>query len=843
MKAFLSHSSSDKDLVRSVANELGRQFCIFDEQAFSTGEEFIYSIEEKLSESSLFVFFASRQALESAWVKFELHEAAYRKIQQQIDKILVFLIDSIEVKELPMWLTRGKIESVISPKLIAGKIRQVVDSLMRNQQFPYFVGRLSNIQEAENKLMPTDGSHPPKIISIFGLRGIGRRTFTTRLSNDLLNLERTQTIQIESGDLLKDVAVKLADIVEPYATKEGLEYLIERIKAETNQDTISRIISYLKTLVRNSIMPVFIDEGGLLDENAIIYPFVRELIRNIPVDEDIYLTLVTTRKPIFEESFGDSVIPTIRLDPLKNDETKRLIATLSNKEQLKLSAVQIAELAEYVTGFPPSSYHAIALSKEYGIDLILADKSKLVEFRSTSFIRFLKSDVKLSDTEKGILKILVIYSPLPVAVLGVVVDPENQNNCPDAIINLINLALIIPDEFGNYSISDPIREAVYREIGRPDPMVSKVVYERLNEYIQSAESPHLDLFRVLFRARSMFEHSTKSQDDKSIKLASDIVRLTEELYHSRDYMSCISFAKDALLERPDNVKARSFLIRALIQEEHWKEAQTEIDILKRESKLRDAYYLEGFLERKRGRWPEAIAAYQKSLDHGRTGTAVYRDLAQCYFLLNDYPSSRKFIELAGQDFDNRYIVDLQIQIYMKEGDQEKAREKLLILKDIDSLSYYLHRLSTVEYQFNSLGEAYKASKGAVEADSSPSFEMLAQLVNCAVEIGELSIALDNLKILDDKYRRVKSDVRNGLRSKYEIAKKNYRDALSILSNLKEKDKPVIKAMRCEAIEGLLREHSMSDRDRINLQEELDILKRDLDDVNTTELRFYLDHAN
>jgi hypothetical protein len=37
MKAFLSHSSKDKQFVTAVAKELGRQFCVFDEQVFETG--------------------------------------------------------------------------------------------------------------------------------------------------------------------------------------------------------------------------------------------------------------------------------------------------------------------------------------------------------------------------------------------------------------------------------------------------------------------------------------------------------------------------------------------------------------------------------------------------------------------------------------------------------------------------------------------------------------------------------------------------------------------------------------------------------------------------------------
>lgn len=199
--------------------------------------------------------------------------------------------------------------------------------------------------------------------------------------------------------------------------------------------------------------------------------------------------------------------------------------------------------------------------------------------------------------------------------------------------------------------------------------------------------------------------------------------------------------------------------------------------------------------------------------------------------------------MTGKETDNRFIVDLQIQIYLKEKDEERAREKLSILKDLDSKSYYLHRCSTVEYQFDHLNEAYKASIAAVDADRRPSFEMLAQLINCAIEIGENTVAIDNLKILNERYKRVKRDLRDGLRSKYEISVRNYSDALSILNNLKDKEKPVILALRCEAIEGLLRETFVSDNVRVGLQSELEHLKQTLNHAPLLSCVFILMKTN
>ena len=63
MKAFLSHSSIDKEFVREVANKLGRLHCVFDERSFDAGDKFEDAIRDHLDNSSVFVFFATKDSL------------------------------------------------------------------------------------------------------------------------------------------------------------------------------------------------------------------------------------------------------------------------------------------------------------------------------------------------------------------------------------------------------------------------------------------------------------------------------------------------------------------------------------------------------------------------------------------------------------------------------------------------------------------------------------------------------------------------------------------------------------------------------------------------------------
>ena len=56
MKAFLCHSSSEKEYVRTIARRLTRARVVFDEMHFLPGEDFRNAIARGLDASRLFVF-------------------------------------------------------------------------------------------------------------------------------------------------------------------------------------------------------------------------------------------------------------------------------------------------------------------------------------------------------------------------------------------------------------------------------------------------------------------------------------------------------------------------------------------------------------------------------------------------------------------------------------------------------------------------------------------------------------------------------------------------------------------------------------------------------------------
>lgn len=779
MKAFLSHSSHDKEFVRSVASELGRQFCIFDEQAFETGTEFKESIEHGLDESSIFVFFASRKSLASLWVEFEIEEAWFRRLQKVLDKSIVYIIDgSVEINKFPEWMQRALVSREISPKIIARDIRYHLDELLRERQHIFFYGRSSKIEELGQALTPFDGSHPPHVVFITGLPGIGRKSLVRHTAPRILNLRKYVPIRLGEGHSTTDICISIASLIEPYSTKEGFERIIDKIRNLSIQEACNRTLINLRAIVAKGELPVMIDEGGFLDNDGYIREPIKTIIQSLEPNDEAYIFFISVRKP---QQLMGLTIPVIHLEPLFKNESKHLISLLANRAELSILPTEIDELADYVAGYPPSAYFAIQQAKYYGLELLMRDKARLVQFRTSVFLKHF-AKISLDENDQALLRLLAIYSPLPLSVISNVVSIDLEK-IYDKIIYLIDLALILTTEEGYYRIADPVADAAINAFGFPSEEQHKKLAKSLYDYIKEsiADTAFLDLSRVLFRAARWAKDDMIARG--AIYLSNDLIRLTESSYHAGKYEETLTFGKAALAERPDSVTARRFFVRALIQNEEWQEAGAQIQELKKYDLPREVYFLTGFLERRRNNIPAAVSAYLESEGLGKRGAAINRELGLCYHLMGDNEKAFHYIkEALAQHGDNRYIVDLFITIATQQGNEAAARKELSRLELIDRPLFYYHRLSRVELYFGRLDEARNAAEKAFKCETWPNFEVIAQFAYCEIGLGNIPEAEQLINILDNRFGKILHDIRTSLRCNLEIARKHYGEALD-LSNL------------------------------------------------------------
>ena len=65
IKAFISHSSAQKEFVRSLEKSIGIDNCIVDERTFESGKLIIDEITKSIDRCEIFVFLISKEALSS----------------------------------------------------------------------------------------------------------------------------------------------------------------------------------------------------------------------------------------------------------------------------------------------------------------------------------------------------------------------------------------------------------------------------------------------------------------------------------------------------------------------------------------------------------------------------------------------------------------------------------------------------------------------------------------------------------------------------------------------------------------------------------------------------------
>ena len=223
-----------------------------------------------------------------------------------------------------------------------------------------------------------------------------------------------------------------------------------------------------------------------------------------------------------------------------------LVATVRKGFRIasKITAGDVSELAEYVVGYPPAAYFAVRQAKDYGLELVINDKSRLVEFRSSVFLRHL-TGISLGNYEQALLRVLAVYSPMPLLVIANVlgVDPHALSNI---VVELIDLVLVTITEEGYYRIADPVADTVMHAFG----LVTKEEHERVAKSLsaflkkQKIDTPRLELSRVLFRAATFAKN--KSISSHAFHLASDLINLTESLYHLRRYNEALQVGYIAL---------------------------------------------------------------------------------------------------------------------------------------------------------------------------------------------------------------------------------------------------------------------------------------------------------
>jgi len=266
-KAFLCHSSTDKEYVRTIARWLGRAQVVLDEISFSPGQDFRDEIRRRLSESALFVFLVSRAALESVWCKFELNEAEFLRLQGRLVTQLAIIIDrNVRFADLPGWLQRTKVLVQPRPSQAARDVQQSLLSIIPVDGVRPFVGR-QDIQQRFAEALATPGTAQRKVLLVSGLDGIGRRSYLERACLDSLGLSLGPFFVLDETRDLEDIYLWLLDETSELGSRDKIAAEIAAFSRLDQSQKLREIVNLLRVLCAHCL-PCLIDQGGCLDDSG-----------------------------------------------------------------------------------------------------------------------------------------------------------------------------------------------------------------------------------------------------------------------------------------------------------------------------------------------------------------------------------------------------------------------------------------------------------------------------------------------------------------------------------------------------------------------------------------------
>lgn len=403
-KAFLSHSSSDKELVRRIAQQIGQQKCVLDEWSFDAGELTLDEIYKKLDSSDLLVFFISDKALDSPWVKKEVLRARKNIDKEMLDKILPIIIDqNIDYTDsrIPKWMAKSyNIKKITNERVLLNRIQRAMRSVNviyigeNNIANNVFVGRAKELQAFEQDINNIDDWVPTCIVANGYYEGIGRRTFL-RVSLERNNLVdkliyRPLTISLDSRESIESFIYQL-NYINPDS-----ELAKKDLTKMSIDDKIDLAFSIVKEYVAANEIIFIIDDGGVVKPGGWFVDWFVNLIEKLRVYKKTVFCLVSSFRPNKNRNKSEeNWYLAYDIPELNPTETKTLFLKLLKNHGVVIQSVEDKEyFIKNLKGIPQQILYAVSLIKA---DLFNAKNSisEIVEFSdrySSTMLGIIKND-------------------------------------------------------------------------------------------------------------------------------------------------------------------------------------------------------------------------------------------------------------------------------------------------------------------------------------------------------------------------------------------------------------------------------------------------------------------
>lgn len=692
-KAFLSHSSANKDLVGKIAAKLGKDNCIYDEVSFEATEKTVNEIFSGLQESDIFILFISEPALQSKWVKKEIIGAKKMIDKGLIARMFPLIIDphiSYSDSRIPEWIKKPyNIKTFDNEVLILKKIKQ----LLREANFrkfshlknlhELFIGRHKQFEELERRMFGTKGILPSCIVAYNFFEGIGRRSF---LRNGLVRNQIIDKwydpiyIPLNSKESIEDFIYKL-NFIEP--TKEIFDADIAGLEYEAKIQFARQLVT---KFAKNGELIFIIDDGGVVLHNKELVTWFAELLNTPEFENQIVLCLISKFKPNPIRLRKMDNIISIQIDELSASEVKTLFNRYLNYLDIQISPEDSAHFLGHLNGIPGQVIYAANLIESVGVQqakLYIEDIDEYDHLSVLAVVNFLENDHLCLQMLIAISKFPIISHDLVYKIFG------ESKEVYVAIQKLFDLGLFYATSSTHQYLK--LNNSISDYMARSRMELEENYNLKLRELIKESISKPLDLNEESDYSEFLFSIGNMIRANQEIPskyfIPSFILAAIVKEYDDRHYEDTITLAQKLLESKrkfdPQVVRETKFwLCQAFCKTGNDKFFE-EVQYFNKPDQYeqRDYFFLLGFFFRNKDNMNKAEEYFNKVLAIDPENSKANSELVKVYLRKEEFGLALK---LSRANFERRreniyYINDYFASLIRKAFHNP---EELEILNDL-----------------------------------------------------------------------------------------------------------------------------------------------------------------
>ena len=729
MKAFLSHSSIDKDIVVAVHDALEKDATWLDRAEIEWGDLFLEKIAQGITAATDFVLFWSENASKSEWVRLEVNMAFIQALRHKAIRLRVVTLDATP---LPLYLqpfhsfaVAGAAEPL---KEILSKLYPLLREPIRSTR-ARFVNRHSEISRIEEAI------DNPEFFSVWviGFAGIGKSSLVHEALQRTFEGADLVNIDVNQGTGFVELALTLNAIARNETLAESLPQ-----KEIENQIRLS-----IETLAKDGRMLVISNVQHWLSEDGTAHgplAFVLSVVTSLPSFSSRPVFFTSTRRPALDAG----TMRRVMLLSVRGLSPEHIAVLVRNWyfaiHGSELPLEDAHKIAPKLFGHPVAARLVAGLLGDHTVEYLEHYPHELIALRR-DLARVLLQDLPLGTAAEQLMEVLALAS-VGLSATVIAAYGFSDTEFQEAVEQCARAGLITVDV--NIEIHPLFQEFFWHRLHRSDYQDrARRLAHILRTHIASLDRTSREFVSLLPATFRLFALAGDLEAATALRrdLLGELEATAITLYNRRNYALADQYIDHVLAANPHNWRMRLYRARIRIRQEDWDEADAILtDMLEERPNDVGILHAMGWQQLRQNNLDRALEIFTLVISR-REHVRSLGNAAECLHRLKRNEEALKLLSRAkARESENPFVLDLESKILEDMDLLDPAYESALLASARDPLNARLHnRLGVIRAKQAKQDLSVNHFLRAIELDSEQ-FSPINSLASAYLDINQTAEA-------------------------------------------------------------------------------------------------------